>query len=325
MTGRTRILNAGALRRSMQCSLAALALTVVKVSSCKADVANAEPPAGQIASQSARSTPALPDVTVEAQRATLEHRVQIFVRAITQSPEFHDESLVRWNTPICFLVTGFAAEQAKLVVARLSEIAASAGAAVGREGCQPNFIVIWTPEPDRVLAAWSARDSRIFGNAPAAQVRRFLDSSKTRPVRVWHSIDRGRVAGMRNGHFVPSNLRAEGSPFVWNGVLGFHSVFAIIDANRAGLAKEDQLADYVAMAGLTNTDLAADIGTAPSILRLFDTPGETPPSGLSSWDLAFLKALYRSDQNSRAQLVDIANRVARDVLTVDRPEPVQEH
>jgi len=59
---------------------------------------------------------------------------------------------------------------------------------------------------------------------------------------------------------------------------------------------------------------AADTGTAPSILRLFDSRGETPPSELSSWDLAFLQALYQSDQNSRAQVVDIANRVARDVL-----------
>ena len=314
------IVNAGALRPSIHRWMVASTVTVMMALSCPAAVAKADPSAVPDP-----TSPALPDVTVEAQRATLEHRVQNFVLAIAQNPEFHDESLVRWNKPICFLVTGFAAKRAKLVMARLSAIAASAGAALDREGCQPNFIVIWTPEPDRVLAAWSARDGHIFGDAPTAQVRRFLGSSNTRPVRVWRNIDRGRVATMRFGHFIASNNHAEGSPFVWNGVLGFSSVFAIIDANRAGLVKEDQLADYVAMAGLTNTDLAADIGAAPSILRLFDAPGESPPSELSSWDLAFLKALYHSDQNSRAQLVDIANRVARDVLSLDPPEPAQIH
>jgi hypothetical protein len=130
---------------------------------------------------------------------------------------------------------------------------------------------------------------------------------------VWYNIDMGRKAGMRNGHFIPSNTRAESSAFVGNTVFDFFSIFTIIDTNRTEHTTLDQLATYVAMAGLTNVDLDADLGSAPSILRLFAPCAERQPSGLSSWDAAFLKALYQSNQTSRTQRFEIAERVAHDI------------
>src|SRR5438552_9551519 len=118
---------------------------------------------------------------------------------------------------------------------------------------------------------------------------------------------------MHNCHFVPSNTRAESSAFVGHTAFDFYSVFAIIDTNRAEHTALDQLADYVAMTGLTSVDLDADLGSAPSILRLFTPSGENQSSGLSNWDAAFLKALYHSNQISRAQRFEIAERVAGDI------------
>jgi hypothetical protein len=240
--------------------------------------------------------------------------VDAFVRAITRNPGLSDEdSLVRWNSPICLLVAGLAAEDVKLVSARLSQISSSSGAPLARSPCQPNFIVVATSEPDRVLHAWYARDRRLFGDAASAQIRQFLESSQSRPVRVWYNIDLGRKSGTRNGHFIPSNARAESSAFVGNAAFDFLSVFAIIDTHRMEHTTLDQLADYVAMAGLTRVDLDAGLGSAPSILRLFAASRENQPSGLSSWDAAFLKALYQSNQTSRTQRFDIAERVTRDI------------
>jgi hypothetical protein len=91
------------------------------------------------------------------------------------------------------------------------------------------------------------------------------------------------------------------------------SVFAIIDTQRTEHASIGQLADYLAMAGLTRVDLDAGLGSAPSILRLFAASRENQPAGLSSWDAAFLKALYQSNQSSRTQRFDIAERVTRDM------------
>jgi hypothetical protein len=260
------------------------------------------------------SLPPPPEVAAEAAPAALEPRVDAFVRAITRNPGLSaEDSLVRWNSPICLTVLGLNAEDVKLVSARLSQISSSSGAPLARSPCQPNFIVVATSEPDRVLNAWYARNGRLFGDASPAQIRQFLESSQSRPVRVWYNMDLGRKSGTRNGHFIPSNTRAESSAFVGNAAFDFLSVFAIIDTQRTEHTTLDQLADYVAMAGLTRVDLDAGLGSAPSILRLFAAPGENQPSGLSRWDAAFLKALYHSNQTSRTQRFDITERVTQDI------------
>lgn len=266
--------------------------------------------AGAAGAQNATS---LTEVTVEAQPLMLEKRVAAFVREVTQDAGVSDqESLVRWNVPICLLARGLSTNESRGVLARLSHIIGDAGAPLAREPCQPNFIIVATSEPDRVLQAWYSRDYQLFGTASASEIRRFIETPRLYPVRVWRNIDRGRIAGMRFGHFVPSNSRAESSPFVWNAVRSFQSIFAIIDSRHVESAKAIRLADYIAMAGLSNVDLDADIGNAPSILRLFAASG-VPPSELTTWDAAFLRALYQSDQTSRGQRYEIAERVIREV------------
>jgi hypothetical protein len=263
--------------------------------------------------KSDQPAPALPGDTVDAQQVALRQRVEVFVRGVTQNPGFSDhESLVRWNVPICLFAAGLTADDRKTISARLTRIMLTAGAPLAREPCQPNFVIIVTSEPDRVLEAWYARNKQLFGDATLPQIHHFLDPSGSRPIRVWHNIDRGRTSTVRFGHFVPSDNQAESSPFVRNAVLGFYSVFAIVDPNSPARATLDQLTDYIALGGLSNVDLDADIGSAPSILRLFAS-SPTPPAGLSPWDAAFIKALYQSDQTSRSQRHEIVERVMHDI------------
>jgi hypothetical protein len=245
---------------------------------------------------------------------TLAHRVSTFVRGVIRNPGFsEDEPLVRWNTPICFYLAGLPAEQVKFLLARLAQTSSSAGAPLARTPCQPNFVILATSEPEGVLKASYARNPQLFGNTTPAHLRQFLENSQSHPVRVWYNINLGRKSGVHNGHFVPSNNQAESSPFVGNTAFDFFSIVGIIDTNRTEHTRLDQLADYLVMAGLTNIDLDADLGSAPSILRLFALSGENQPSGLSDWDAIFLKALYRSNQTSRTQRSEIAERVAHDI------------
>jgi hypothetical protein len=292
----------------MRSALSAAALAALCCSVAEADQRTTPAPS------ETEPPPSQPGVTAEKAPAALEHRVDAFVRTITQNPGSSDgDSIVRWNTPICLLVAGLSTEDVKIVSGKVSQISSSAGAPLARAPCQPNFVIVASSEPDRVLNAWYARDKGLFGDATPALVREFLEGSSSRPVRVWYNIDVGRKAGMRNGHFVPSNARAESSAFLGNAVFGFLSIFAIIDTNRTEHTTPDQLAAYVAMAGLTKVDLDADLGSAPSILRLFAPSAENPPSGLSNWDAAFLNALYQANQSSRAQRFEIAKRVAHDI------------
>jgi hypothetical protein len=304
--------DAGIFRRSIGRHCAACSVAVLAALCCSI-VARSDPPPTP-APAATGSLPPPSEVAAEAALAALERRVETFVRAITRNPGLSDEdSLVRWNSPICLLVAGLTAEDVKLVSARLSQISSSLAAPLARSPCQPNFIVVATSEPDRVLNAWYARDSRLFGDATSAQIRQFLESSQSRPVCVWYNIDLGRKSGTRSGHFIPSNTRAESSAFVGNAAFDFLSVFAIIDTHRTEHITLEQLADYVAMAGLSRVDLDADLGSAPSILRLFAASRENQPSGLSSWDAAFLKALYQSNQTSRTQRFDIAERMTQNI------------
>jgi hypothetical protein len=66
------------------------------------------------------------------------------------------------------------------------------------------------------------------------------------------------------------------------------------------------------MMGLSNIDMDVDVGDAPSVLQLF-SPARSPALGLSNWDTAYLTALYRTDQGSRSQRFEIAQRVAEAV------------
>jgi hypothetical protein len=269
-----------------------------------------------------RIAPTPPEVKAAETRAALGHRVSTFVRGVTRNPGFsEDEPLVRWNTPICFYLAGLPAEQVKFVLARLSQTSSSAGAPLACTPCQPNFVILATSEPERVLEASYARNPQLFGsNATPANIRQFLESSQSRPVRIWYNFNLGRKSGVHNGHFVPSSNQAESSPLVGNTAFDFFSIVVIIDTNRTEHTRLDQLADYLVMAGLTNADLDSDLGSAPSILRLFALSGENQPSGLSDWDAAFLKALYQSNQTSRTQRSEIAERVAHDISALTSAE-----
>jgi hypothetical protein len=104
-------------------------------------------------------------------------------------------------------------------------------------------------------------------------------------------------------------------------MLQFMSVIVIVDTTRAKAPlKFGQIADYIAMVGLTEIDLDADVGSTSTILRLFNSSPEAPPSALTDWDRAFLKALYNSDQSSRTQRSQIALRIATDVSQLSAPE-----
>jgi hypothetical protein len=254
-----------------------------------------------------------PAAADEAQQAILRERVQTFVRTITRNTGFSDdESQIRWNRPICFLAAGWGAEDLSSVLTRLAQISANAGAPLAGKACTPNFVVVSTAEPDQVINAWYAKNKQLFGNASPSQIRHFLVSTRSRPVRIWRNVDIGRVATTRFGHFVPSNGHADPSPFAGNSPLGFLSVFEIIDAGRTAGIDLHQLMDYVAMMGLSNIDIDVDVGDAPSILQLF-SPARSFALGLSNWDVAYLTALYQIDQSSRSQRFEITQRVAEAV------------
>jgi hypothetical protein len=285
------------------------------------------------AATDAADKPGLDQITVQArrERALVEHQVSSFVSAISAAP--FRESLARWTTPICPLVAGLPREHGEFVLTRVSQIATDAGVPLAPEHCRGNFYVIVTADPDALLKAWIKRDISIFGDAGGTKIRAFLNS--TWPIRVWYNADLNTADGlpltahdgsdsasiamgptMGGGPLqgVPANDHALGFRLKHDEVRGLSSVIVLIDSRRARGVSFGQLADYVALIGLAELRLDANVGDATTILQLFSASGKAPPAGLSPWDESFLKALYHTEQSDVMQLSEIKISIVRDVL-----------
>jgi hypothetical protein len=291
-------------------------LTVLTALSLIAGEARAESPPLHRTEQVPSIQPSLPEVTVRGQREALKRRVQAFVSSSIREP--FEQSLARWNRPICYLVVGLSRDTDDLVRTRLSEIAAAAGAPLAPQPCEVNFVVIVTADPSAVMKAWYKRDFHLFGDATENRINKWLENP--RAVRVWYNIQSESAseapyataaAGLGlgvppPGVSIPFDNFAEASHTVFNSVRAFSSVIVAIDSGRAGGIDLKPLADYAAMVGLAEIQVDADLGEAPTILRLFSTAEGANPTGLTDWDSAFLKAIYDTSQKAKLQRAAIA-------------------
>src|SRR5450631_688486 len=128
----------------------------------------------------------LDQITVQAQqdRGKLRHDVNDFVSsALVKS---HDQSLMRWDHPVCPLVAGLEREPAEFVLHRLSDISRSVHVPLGKESCKPNVFVIVAQNPGAFLKLVWRRKPRLFDTTHGiAPVKRFIESP--RPIRVWYN------------------------------------------------------------------------------------------------------------------------------------------
>jgi len=252
-------------------------------------------------------------VTVEATREReLKRQISQFVSSFDVT--YLNDSLQRWNTPICPLVAGLSSEAGEFILARLSQVAREAHAPLAPEHCRPNLYIVVTSDPDLLIEKWVKRDRRSFNTCSGfGYIREFLHSR--RPVRVLYNAalrssdgadrDLGAlyVAGWRLDFSLNSCTSAgvAGTRLSYGAVQALSSVIIVVDSARITHLNMGQLADYVTMVGLAQIRLDGNTGTAPSVLGLF-RESDSPPQGLSLWDQSFLDGLYSIDQSSVLQV-----------------------
>jgi len=275
----------------------------------------------------------LPQVTVEARRKAMEHHVYDFVRKLTQNPRFRDESLPRWNAPLCFAVAGLPTDQGLFALGRLREIARTTGVRVMDAGCRYNFFVVFTGEPNKLLKKAIHQHPEAFTESGGAhEIQEFVTPSRPQAVRAWHNVEtftRGGIPVNREAACVttlvgatyftamqaPISCAYSASRIERNDVPAFTSALVVVDTTYPKQAKLGQLVDYAAMVGLADISPSADIADAPSVLHLFDEASDAvPPEGLTNWDRAFLRGLYDTDQASRTQRFQIVDTMLDDVV-----------
>lgn len=254
-------------------------------------------------------------------REQLRREVNQFVDAAIVKPH-RDESLLRWDSPVCPLVAGLTREQGEFVLGRLSEIAHAATAPLAGQNCAANLYVIVARNPNGFLRLWWRHDRRLFNtNHGVAAVKRFIETD--RPVRVWYnempvdpdagsaiatmlaqSVGIGVGAGPAE-YPINMNPGIVGSRLTYTAVRAIASAIVVIDAQKVANLNFGQLADYVSLRSLAEISPDRDVGEAPTILRLFSEQQGSPPQGLTAWDQALLHAVYRSKQKDRLQLSEI--------------------
>jgi hypothetical protein len=285
----------------------ALALCSLFVGTAAADPPPAAPQTPHAATAAGKTE--LETVTITAaQRKQLERQISKFVSSITLPAR--DESLARWQEPICPLVAGMSREGGEFTLARLSQAARDAGAPLGSEKCDPNFLIVLTPEPEELLKKWWRRHPGSFNDERGiAGIKHFVHTS--RPVRIWYNAT-SRCPGapttfvMQGGTMYPGCVDGGlGSKLSWETVRKIISVIVVVDTKLVKDLNAGQLADYISMIGMAQIRENPKLGDVPTILRLFEPSGAARPAGLSRWDQEFLKSLYATDTTKVMQIAEI--------------------
>ena len=277
---------------------------------------SAEPPAQDSTTQgsSSNSRQGMDSVTIEAARERLlKRQISEFVAGFVF--RYGNDSLARWNTPICPLVAGLPSERGEFILARVSQIARDSHAPLAGEHCRPNFFVVVTDNPDHLVEKWSQRDRGLLNTCNGmGYVKAFLHSRQ--PVRVYYNgkfhASEGTGRDVSSFDLVGSSLDfhfgqctyggAElGTRLRYSDVQELTSVIIVVDSRHTTNLNMGQLSDYVAMVGLAQVRPDADTSKAPTILSLFGE-ADPRPQGLSPWDQSFLHSLYTTNQSSVLQV-----------------------
>ncbi|HEX8191338.1 MAG TPA: hypothetical protein VF552_00415 [Allosphingosinicella sp.] len=251
------------------------------------------------------------DIVVTGERGALGERIDAFVAAVTA--ETGNGQVARWDRRLCLDVEGVSDAQKAFLAGAI----AAEGRALGLEietgrRCEPSAFVIFSADPDALLARLGGERPYFFGGI-SLQAQRALRASAA-PVR-WLSFAQLRgAAGERPTGFssdmgkggvertVPS-LRTMPSRIDTPARMDLQTMVVLVDARRLAGVSNGSLAAYLSIVVLGNVrpDHLAD--RSVSVLGLFGDrhPGEVATGGLTQWDRAYLRSLYQGNWNVTAE------------------------
>jgi len=291
------------------------------------------------ATSSAASQPKLSGITIQAtrERQALRRRVNKFVNTVLV--RHWNETIVRWDVPICLLVAGLPRQYGEFVFERISQAAKDAHARLAKKDCHPNLYVVVTDDPEQLLKKWWNRDPMMYNTQEGIEpVWSFIKSK--RPIRVWHNkdtrcrggapISSGSAAALVG---IGSDLPGVSPPVAMGGgcmdtllqygaIRYITSAVVVVDGRQTKNVSLGQMADYVALVGLARVRAdASDRAPVQSILSLFGHG--KPPQGLTAWDRALLYALYNTDESDKVRVQEL-EWVMTNRIVPSPPRPIRQ-
>lgn len=250
-------------------------------------------------------------IVVTGQRMTRgeAHKLaRTYTRAVLAVPQADQNA--RWAEPLCIGAIGLRAEIAQPMIDRIEAVAREVGARVAKNDCSPNVMIAFLQDSDAAFSTLERKRPDLL-ETTRNEERRTL-SRPGLPVRWFY----GQVVEGLGGRGVGPNAPGlAGSPdalfdlpVLNEGSLSrvnspaqvsIKGVTVMVDVPRIAGVPFDALSDYIAFGILSRTRLDADPQGA-SIMTLFNPVAADRPTGLSDFDRAMLKALYKIPINRSA-------------------------
>ena len=218
--------------------------------------------------------------------------VQRQARAIAGTGDVYDRPLARFEDPLCPGIIGLAADQASLIIDRVRDIAVDLDLRLQDDGCDANFIIMFTPDSRSTLRGMMDRQPALFQFHDAGEKREMLAPGPARVFTVVRPRTRdGMAVGQARDLTNPPVLStAMAHSKIYTAIrYDITSVTVMLDTDAVKGKSLNQLADYAAMRGLAQTR-PIDDPAMDSILTLFDA--EAPPMHMTRFDLAYLRSVY---------------------------------
>ena len=255
----------------------------------------------QVAQEPAAQEPtALSDVVVEGRR--LRAVVQDFVGEVA-APATGDRGPARWNNPVCIGVVNLRPDVAQYLVDRASDVARELGLTAGEPGCSANVLIIAAADGQAVADGIVEVRRRAFipGGSGMTRSLRALEDFRTSeaPIRWWHvsgpvDSETGQLATRLPGEEPPQIAVSRASRLRTDIRDDLFKAIIVVDMKKVESLSWTQLADYCALIALAQVDPEADVASFDTVLNIFDDP---TVRGLTAWDMDYLNALYRIEQN----------------------------
>jgi hypothetical protein len=254
------------------------------------------------------------EIVVTGQRDR-DEQVQDFVRALTPAPS---GAIARFVDEVCPATVGLAPEANEKVNARIRRIAAAIDLRVAKAGCEPNALIIVTPNKQALIERLVKERPGFFGALSLRQIRSLAKSSG--PAAAWQlggPIDEGG-APLATAQGIYVNRTIESQSRLKNPIRrGFDASAVVVETAALEGLTATQLADYAMMRLFAELDPARLPAPAPvTILNVLTAPpGTAVPITLTQWDLGLLRGLYASspDLHTTSQRSEIAREVRKEL------------
>jgi hypothetical protein len=251
--------------------------------------------------------------------------IEEFVGRVTVDTE---GQIATFQQPICPAAFGLPAAYNGVLEQRLRDDAAEIGLRTADQPCDANVVLIVSDDPSSLISTLERIRPQMFAGLEEAQIHDIVKGNQV--VRTWQAIEpRGtdgrplqRVMFLQWDASPPMPIGGQGAwlnPWAANSRIeqsvrrDLVSSFVVIQADAVDGLTLTQIADYAAMRALARTRFSDDL-KGRSVLAVVDGPDEDRAiAHLTSWDIAYLRALYRTSNVVAAhqQQADIAATMQR--------------